>query len=67
MANSSLVISLDFELMWGVFDTIGARYTENLSGALEAVPLLLELFAKNEISATWASVGLLGFTKTELL
>ncbi len=55
-----LVISLDFELYWGVHDSAHlAAYTENLLGARSAVPALLALFQQYTIHATWATVGLL--------
>ncbi len=51
-------ISLDFELYWGIQDkkTI-AQYGDNILGAWQVVPRLLELFKKNNIHATWAMVG----------
>lgn len=57
----ALVISLDFELLWGVHDTIAADggYRENLLGAREAIPRMLDLFAEFEVAATWATVGFL--------
>lgn len=57
-----LVISLDFELFWGVRDhrTIN-NYGENLLGVWSALPRLLHLFAHHRIHATWATVGLLQF------
>jgi hypothetical protein len=56
----ALVISLDFELYWGVHDTPNvAGYTENLLGVRSAVPALLALFSQYDIHATWATVGLL--------
>jgi peptidoglycan/xylan/chitin deacetylase (PgdA/CDA1 family) len=57
----ALVISLDFELHWGVRDRIrcGEPYTRNLIGAREAVPRLLGLFEEFEVAATWATVGYL--------
>ena len=57
-----LVISLDFELYWGVRDkrTI-AEYSDNLLGARKAIPVMLEVFKKYQIHATWATVGLLFF------
>ena len=57
-----LVISLDFELYWGVRDkrTI-AEYSDNLMGAREAIPVLLDVFKKYQIHATWATVGFLFF------
>jgi peptidoglycan/xylan/chitin deacetylase (PgdA/CDA1 family) len=55
---ATLVISLDFELYWGVRDrrTL-ASYRENLEGVHEAVPALLALFEGRGIHATWATVG----------
>lgn len=67
--NSSFVISLDFELYWGVRDnrTIES-YKNNLLGVRSVVPTLLNLFKKYEIHTTWASVGFLFFdTHAELL
>jgi len=55
-----LIISLDFELYWGVRDkkTIN-EYKENLLGARIVIPKLLELFNQYDIHATWATVGFL--------
>lgn len=60
-SGGSLVISLDFELAWGVRDTLGVSgaYTDNLLGAREAVPRILDLFVDYEVAATWATVGFL--------
>jgi hypothetical protein len=58
----ALVISLDFELVWGVRDCYppgGGAYRENLLGVRQAVPRLLSLFQEFEIAATWATVGAL--------
>lgn len=67
--NGQFVISLDFELLWGVRDHADRdTYGKNVLGARDAVPKMLELFAENEISATWATVGFLFCeTKEELL
>lgn len=56
-----LVVSLDFELEWGVRDTLaaGGGYRDHLLGAREAVPRILDLFAEFEVHATWATVGFL--------
>jgi peptidoglycan/xylan/chitin deacetylase (PgdA/CDA1 family) len=56
-----MVISLDFELHWGVRDwmPVNGRYRSNLLGARSAVPRLLEIFQEFEVAATWATVGLL--------
>ncbi len=59
MGKSKFVISLDFELHWGVFDSYGETYNENILGARKAVPKILALFEKYDINATWATVGLL--------
>ena len=57
----AFVISLDFELHWGVRAHSGAngRYRQNLLGARVAIPKILDLFAEFEIAATWAVVGFL--------
>jgi peptidoglycan/xylan/chitin deacetylase (PgdA/CDA1 family) len=57
----ALVLSLDFELHWGVRDILppDGSYRGNLLGARAAVPRILELFARFEVAATWATVGLL--------
>jgi peptidoglycan/xylan/chitin deacetylase (PgdA/CDA1 family) len=58
--SGALVISLDFELYWGVRDSRPLdQYRENLLGARQAVPALLEMFRKYNIHATWATVGFL--------
>ncbi|PAQ16061.1 hypothetical protein CD798_03210 [Bacillaceae bacterium SAOS 7] len=60
--HGTLMISLDFELYWGVHDVMRLEdYKENLLGARKAVPKILELFEKYGIHATWATVGLLFF------
>jgi hypothetical protein len=66
---SAFVISLDFELLWGVRDqrTI-ADYGANILGVRQVIPALLDLFAERNIACTWATVGLLFFaTKKTLL
>src|SRR3954447_24128452 len=56
----TLVVSLDFELRWGVRDRPDVeRYGANLLGARQVVPRLLERFAAAGIAATWATVGML--------
>lgn len=57
----ALVISLDFELHWGVRDhkAPDGPYRANLLGAREAVIRTLELFAEFGVAATWATVGFL--------
>jgi peptidoglycan/xylan/chitin deacetylase (PgdA/CDA1 family) len=59
-ASGALVISLDFELYWGVRDKRSFEdYREHLLGVHEVVPRLLSLFSNYGIHATWAVVGML--------
>lgn len=63
------VISLDFELNWGVRDqqTI-EQYGTNILGVRQAIPAMLEVFQEFGLRATWATVGFLFCrTKNELL
>lgn len=57
---SSFVISLDFELFWGVADsrTIDG-YRRNIEGVWSAVPRMLALFRQYGVRVTWATVGML--------
>jgi hypothetical protein len=56
----TFVVSLDFELAWGVRDQAGvAGYRRNLLGARDVIPRMLERFAASEVRATWATVGML--------
>ncbi len=61
MSNRPLfVVSLDFELYWGMFDKVTLdTYGENIKGVHEAIPELLSLFEKYGVHATWAVVGML--------
>ncbi len=59
MENAKFIISLDFELHWGVFDTLEHRYDENILGARDTIKKMLELFKKYDIHVTWATVGML--------
>lgn len=70
MKKSAFVISLDFELHWGVRDQFPLRgaYTPNLEGARTVIPKTLELFKSYDIGASWATVGFLfARSKDELL
>lgn len=59
--NGSLVISLDFELFWGVRVS---RSIESYGKSVEQVPVVIEkmllLFEKYNVRATFATVGLIG-------
>ncbi len=58
--TGSFIISLDFELHWGVSDHRSVEsYHENLRNVPEVVRRLLAIFRKREIHATWATVGML--------
>lgn len=67
--NSYFVISLDFELYWGVRDKKTLEgYGENIRNVRKVVPELLALFKQYDIYATWATVGFLFYgAKDELL
>lgn len=67
--GGNFVISLDYELMWGVRDhATRETYGPNVLGGREAIPAMLDLFQKRDIRATWATVGaLLCESKDELL
>jgi len=64
----AFVISLDFELLWGVRDkrTI-ATYGKNILGAREAIPAMLKAFRRYDVKATWAAVGMLLFDQRDEL
>jgi len=78
-APGTLVISLDFELHWGVRDHTPialhrntahptSGYNANLLGVRQAIPLMLEVFTRYRVHATWATVGFLFFdNKADLL
>jgi peptidoglycan/xylan/chitin deacetylase (PgdA/CDA1 family) len=57
----ALVVSLDFELYWGVTDLYRppSLYDEQVLGARQVIPKLLDLFEETDISATWCAVGML--------
>ncbi|MCS6933806.1 MAG: polysaccharide deacetylase family protein [Chitinophagales bacterium] len=69
MQHGKFVISLDFELLWGVRDKKSiADYGENIRAVHEVVPRLLDTFDKYAVSATFSTVGFLFFeSKEELL
>jgi peptidoglycan/xylan/chitin deacetylase (PgdA/CDA1 family) len=57
--NSTFVVSLDLELMWGVRDkrTV-ASYGDAVRGERRAIPEMLKRFSENGVRATWAVVGM---------
>jgi len=68
MKNGSFIISLDFELFWGVLDC--EDYLSNLSRfkrTRRVIDNLIDVFEKNAIRATWSTVGLLMMNSSEEL
>jgi hypothetical protein len=56
----NVVISLGYELLWGVRDhPTRESYGANALGGRQAIPAMLDLFHRRNISATWATVGAL--------
>jgi peptidoglycan/xylan/chitin deacetylase (PgdA/CDA1 family) len=58
----AFVVSLDFELLWGVRDgypSDGGAYRANLLGGRAAIPRMLDLFEEFGVAATWTTVGFL--------
>lgn len=57
---SKLIISLDFELIWGIFDRVSPGQKEGYFARTKAViPEILSLFREFHVQATWATVGML--------
>ncbi|EAZ82468.1 polysaccharide deacetylase family protein [Algoriphagus machipongonensis] len=60
MNPGTLTISLDFELLWGIFDKVGTSYQPSyFRNTRDLVPIMLEKFAESGIQVTWATVGML--------
>lgn len=58
--HGTFIISLDFELFWGVHDVYKKeQYEQNVRGAHNVVLSLLEMFNQYRIHATWAVVGMI--------
>jgi glycosyltransferase involved in cell wall biosynthesis/peptidoglycan/xylan/chitin deacetylase (PgdA/CDA1 family) len=58
------IISLDFELMWGMRDKRTIQtYGDHILGEREAIPALLSLFKRYEVKATWAATGMALFER----
>lgn len=58
--TGTLIVSLDFELFWGVHSSKKLEeYRNNIAGGRRAIPTMLELFQKYGIHATWATVGMM--------
>jgi peptidoglycan/xylan/chitin deacetylase (PgdA/CDA1 family) len=67
--RGSFVVSLDFELFWGLTDKFTLEeYKARLDGERVVIQRMLELFDRYGIHATWATVGMMAFaTKDELM
>lgn len=66
MTKGKFVISLDFELMWGMRDIENtATYGQNILGVHRVIPKLLTVFRQYGIKATFSTVGFLFFEKKE--
>ena len=58
--QGKFVISLDFELLWGIFDVVDYKSKEKyFRQTREVIPQILKLFLDYEVHATWATVGML--------
>ncbi len=69
MQKGRFIVSLDFELYWGVRDQLSLQeYGENILGARTVLPELLKVLEAFQIKATFATVGFLfSRTKEDLL
>jgi peptidoglycan/xylan/chitin deacetylase (PgdA/CDA1 family) len=69
IGHGKFVVSLDFELFWGVRDVkTMENYGENVKGVHKALPAMIGLFNAYNVNATFSTVGFLFCeTKTELL
>ena len=66
--HGTFIISLDFELFWGIFDKADiTEKTVYFDNTLNTIPKILDLFHQFQIHATWASVGFLFFKDLEEL
>jgi hypothetical protein len=60
MVGGKFIISLDFELMWGVRDTQTLKsYGKNILGVSQAIDQMLCIFQKFNVNVTFAVVGFL--------
>lgn len=60
LSTPTFTVSLDFELMWGIFDNRNIEdYGPNVRGVHQVIPRMLAIFEEFEIHATWATVGFL--------
>ena len=68
MSNGKFILSLDFELHWGVMPNRSVKdYEKNLEGTRLAVDGILQLFTIYGVHCTWATVGFLFYDSKEHL
>ncbi|MGZ2371892.1 polysaccharide deacetylase family protein [Ancylomarina sp. YFZ004] len=68
MERGKFIISLDFELHWGAAEKWDINNKKNyFNQTRESIPLILSLFEKYSIHATWATVGFLFANNKEQL
>ena len=64
--SGKFIISLDFELLWGVRDKKNiSSYGDNILGVWDVIPKMLKIFENHGIAATWATVGFLFATSKD--
>jgi hypothetical protein len=67
-SNGSLLISLDFELFWGVHDKKEiADYKDAIEAVWDVLPEMLSLFDDHKVRSTFATVGFLFADKEDEL
>lgn len=68
-SNGKFIISLDFELMWGIRDKRSKNeYEQNIINVHQIIPKLLTYFSNYQVKATFSTIGFLFFeTKKELI
>ena len=60
MKKGTLVLSLDFELIWGIFDHVNIQdKVSYFDSTINVIPRMLDAFQKKNIHVTWATVGML--------
>ena len=58
--SSKFIISLDFELFWGVSASKKfSSYRKKIEETTDSLPLILNLFKEYDIHSTWAIVGMM--------
>lgn len=63
LPGGALVVSVDFELAWGLRESRGTPgWRERVEGARAVVPRLLDLLERRRVHATWGVVGALALS-----